>query len=69
MQAITTRTAALLQRMPRWFAAQAVTAAKAEAARQASADTSRELEFLCGVDVVESDFGVWLDTLAAFNQR
>lgn len=65
---ISKRTAAMLQRMPRWFTAQAVKATKAGRDRQAAADSHRELEFLCGVEVVESDFGEWLDTVATFNQ-
>lgn len=44
-------------------------AATPAGARQASADRRRELEFLCGVEVVESDFGEWANTVAAFNQR
>lgn len=74
MPAIATRTAALLDRMPNWFTVQAVEAVKSRqqlqataGARQASADRRRELEFLCGVEVVESDFGEWADTVAAFN--
>ncbi|MCY4746455.1 hypothetical protein NYO99_15840 [Pelomonas sp. UHG3] len=66
---ISTRTAALLHRMPRWFTAQAVDAARVGRERQARADGNRELEFLCGVEVVESDFGEWLDTVATFSQR
>lgn len=66
---IPVRTAALLHRMPRWFTAQAVDAVKASRDRQARADSNRELEFLCGVEVAESDFGEWLDTVAAFSQR
>jgi hypothetical protein len=75
MQPITTRTAQLLERMPRWFTAQAVAAIKVEHAQQDAqrkeeaaerprklADGNRALEFLCAVDVVESDFGEWLDT-------
>jgi len=66
---IPARTAALLCRMPRWFATQALEAAKASRHRQAVADSNRALEFLCGVEVVESDFGKWLDTVAAFSPR
>lgn len=66
---ISTRTAALLQRMPRWFTTQAVEAAKVDRDRQAKIDSNRALEFLCGVEVAESGFGEWLDTVAAFSQR
>jgi hypothetical protein len=66
---ISNRTAALLHRMPSWFTAQAVKAARAGQDRQAVADSNRELEFLCGIEVAESDFGEWLDTVAAFSQR
>lgn len=66
---ISSRTAALLHRMPRWFTTQAVEVAKVGRDRQAIADSNRELEFLCGVEVVESDFGEWLDTVAAFTAR
>lgn len=76
MHTITTRTAALLHRMPRWFTVQAVEAVKAGQQRQATAgvraalaDRRRELEFLCGVEVAESDFGEWLDTVAAFKPQ
>jgi hypothetical protein len=69
MHAITNRTATMLSRMPQWFASQALAAAKSQQDQQASADRRRELEFLCAVEVVESDFGEWLDTLAAFCQR
>jgi hypothetical protein len=82
MQTITTRTAQLLERMPRWFTAQAVAALKVEHAQQEAdrkeeaversrklAEGNRALEFLCAVDVVESDFGEWLDTVAAFSAR
>ncbi|WP_157275350.1 hypothetical protein [Pelomonas sp. Root1444] len=69
MHTISNRSAAMLQRMPRWFTAQAMQSAKAASDRQAAADSQREMEFLCGVEVVESDFGEWLDTVAAFNQR
>lgn len=69
MHTITQRTASLLHRMPRWFATQAVEVAKASQLREAWADRTREMEFLCGVEVAESDFGEWLDTVAAFNQR
>ncbi|WP_458232729.1 hypothetical protein [Roseateles sp. P5_E8] len=82
MQTITTRTASLLERMPRWFTIQAVAALKVEhvegeARRKAEAadrrrrlgDSNRELEFLCAIEVAESDFGEWLDTVAAFSAK
>ncbi len=62
-------TAAILHRMPRWFTAQAVAAYKAEQSRKAAADSHRRLEFLCGVEVIESNLGEWLDTVAAFAER
>jgi hypothetical protein len=48
-----------------------VAAAEAELAqaRQDAEDRRREREFLSGVEVAESDFGEWQDTVAAFNER
>lgn len=66
MAKIPDRTLALLSRMPRWFRAQALVVAQARHERQAAEDRRRELEFLCGVEVADSDLDEWQDTVAAF---
>jgi hypothetical protein len=60
------RTLALLARMPRWFRAQALAVTQARHERPAATDRRRELEFLCGVEVADSDLDEWQDTVAAF---
>ena len=65
---IDARTFSLLSRRSRKLAEQAA-AAEAEQARQQLEDLRREREFLSGVEVAESDFGEWQDTVAAFNER
>jgi hypothetical protein len=61
-----TRTAELISRMPRWFATQARAAQRREQERQRQAEAHAALNFLCGVDVRESSFDEWQDTVASF---
>lgn len=65
---IDARTFSLIPRRSRKPAEQ-VAAADTEQARQQLEDLRREREFLSGVEVAESDFGEWQDTVAAFNER
>ena len=75
----TNRTADLINRLPRWFIDQ-VQAVEAQAQRrQAEWEETRrrndaqakraELEFLCSVDIRDSDWDEWHDTVIEFNSH
>lgn len=66
---IADRTLSLIQRLPRSFATQALAFIEDAQARQAAADQRRKLEFLCAVEVQESGWQEWQDTIAEFNAR
>lgn len=62
----TSRTAELMSRMPRWFRDHArETEARAQRRREAEAKRL-ELEFLCGVEIKDSGWQEWEDTVAVF---
>ena len=73
------RTVELLSRLPRWFAEQARAADPQtrqslmdweEACRRDDAtDRRAALEFLCAVEVKDSEWAEWEDTVADFNAR
>ena len=65
----TSRTADLLNRLPRWFAAQARAMDEQAHQKRESAARRAGLEFLCGVEVKDSGWDEWQDTVAAFNGR
>jgi hypothetical protein len=65
---IDARTFSLIPRKSRKLADR-IAEAEAEQARLDAEDRRREREFLSGVEVAESDFGEWQDTVAAFNER
>jgi hypothetical protein len=59
--------AALLEKMPRRFVAQAKRVEE-RARRRREAQAKRfEMEFLCAVEVKHSGWDEWQDTVAAFN--
>ena len=61
--------AALLARMPRRFVAQAnAVEARARQRREAQARLM-ELEFICNVEIKESSWDEWDDTVADFDVR
>lgn len=75
----TTHTAELISRLPRWFIEQ-VQAVEAQARRRQDEweETRRrndaqakraELEFLCSVDIRDSGWAEWHDTVIEFNAR
>lgn len=65
----TTRTEALLSRLPAWFTTQARAVDEQAHQRRQHADVRTELEFLFAVEVKESGWDEWQDTVAAFNAR
>lgn len=61
--------ARVLERMPRWFAEQAQAVEDRARLQRESAARRQEMEFICGVEVKDSGWDEWEDTVAAFNAR
>ncbi|KQV52823.1 hypothetical protein ASC95_08440 [Pelomonas sp. Root1217] len=61
--------AALLEKMPRRFKAQAERVEERARLRREALAKRFELEFLCAVEVKDSGWEEWQDTVAQFNAR
>jgi hypothetical protein len=59
----------ILERLPRWFAEQAQVIEHRARQQRESAARRQEMEFICAVEVKDSGWDEWEDTVAAFNAR
>ncbi|KQY88273.1 hypothetical protein [Pelomonas sp. Root1444] len=59
----------VLERLPRWFAEQAHAVEERARLQRESAARRQEMEFICAVEVKDSGWDEWEDTVAAFNAR
>lgn len=66
---VSIRTLHMIERLPLNLRAQVLEIVKRRKARREAADRNRELDFLCSVEVRESDFAEWEDTMATFAAR
>ncbi len=66
---VSVRTLHMIERLPSNLRAQVLEVVKRRKARREAADRTRELDFLCSVEVRESDFSEWEDTMATFAAR
>lgn len=62
----TSRTAELMSRLPRWFVEHARKTEELAQRRRAAQARRFELEFLCGIEVKDSGWQEWEDTVASF---
>ncbi len=66
---VSIRTLHMIERLPSNLRAQVLEVVKRRKARREAADQNRALDFLCSVEVRESDFAEWEDTMATFAAR